>query len=177
MFERFLLPQQLKNFLEFCGYRNKSEQTHTLDLTNCTWLYPSTLLPLAAFLKQNPELKYLPPKNGNVARYFSVIIDSQKPKDNCTYLPIVNLPKSQDKANSAIERIYGLHNNGKEYGGEQAFKYLISELSDNIYQHSKFCKAFIMAQRYERHGFAEICFFDDGITIKGAFEKKGMSFL
>ncbi|NOQ55959.1 MAG: ATP-binding protein, partial [Nanohaloarchaea archaeon] len=51
-----------------------------------------------------------------------------------------------------------------------------NELVDNIYQHSDFKNALVMAQRYENKKFTEICFFDDGITIKGSFLKNGIKF-
>lgn len=72
--------------------------------------------------------------------------------------------------------MYKLHNNGVEYGGELAFKYLLSELTDNIYQHAEFENAFVIAQRYPKYGFSEICIIDNGITIFGSFKRKGYLF-
>ena len=46
---------------------------------------------------------------------------------------------------------------------------------DNIYEHSEFQNAIVMAQRYEQKKFVEICFFDDGIGIPGSFKKKGIT--
>ena len=46
------------------------------------------------------------------------------------------LPKKRNEATEILGCIFKLHNNGKEYGGETVFKYLVSELVDNIYEHS-----------------------------------------
>ncbi len=84
--------------------------------------------------------------------------------------------KESYEATKILESIFRLHGNGKEYGGETVFKYLVSELVDNIYEHSEFENALVMAQRYEKKGIVEICFFDDGVTIAGSFKKQGMIF-
>jgi hypothetical protein len=63
-----------------------------------------------------------------------------------------------------------------QYGGEDAIWYLLTELGNNIDNHSEFSKAFVMAQRYPRKGFTEFCAFDNGITIPGNFNKYGIDF-
>ncbi|MDG7040749.1 MAG: hypothetical protein JRN66_05740 [Nitrososphaerota archaeon] len=52
-----------------------------------------------------------------------------------------------------------------------AYRYLMFELIDNIYQHSEFKYAYTMAQYYRNQGFVELGFLDDGITIAGSFNK------
>jgi len=72
-----------------------------------------------------------------------------------------------------MQHLYKLGDNGAKFGGEAAFKYILNELVDNIYEHSKFTEAFVMAQTYPKIKFIEICFFDNGITIPGSFNKTG----
>ncbi|MDO8648022.1 MAG: ATP-binding protein [Candidatus Diapherotrites archaeon] len=173
-------PNQLNNYLIFCNFKNSSIETKVLNLQTVSWLYPTTLLPLGVFIKENSKkIKYVPPANQNAANYISLVIGEFKVENGLkTYIPIIGLPPKVAEKDSEkfLEQIFKLHNNGKEYGGENAFKYLINELVDNIYQHSEFKNAFVMAQKYEKKGFVEICFFDDGITIPGSFAKKGMVF-
>jgi len=169
-------PQQLNNFLKFCKYRNDAKKTNSLNLSKCDWIFPSTLLPLGVFLRENSDINYTPPDNQSVAEYISLMVKgcNLPSKATCSYLPLIELPKDEKDAGRILKGIYDIHNGGKEYGGEQAFKYLINELTDNIYQHSEFQQAFIMAQRYKQHKFVEICFYDNGITINGSFKKNGL---
>lgn len=52
----------------------------------------------------------------------------------------------------------------------------MSELIDNIYQHSYFTRALIMGQRYDHKGFIVLTFYDDGsITIPQTFKENGFN--
>jgi len=84
------------------------------------------------------------------------------------------LPTESEKAELILENMFSLPEIGKDCGGEHAFKYLLSELIDNIYQHSEFGCANVMAQKYPRLKFVEIAVFDNGISIPGRFEKSGI---
>ena len=172
------VPEIVNNYLLFCNYRERAKSTKKIDLSWCNWLFPTTLLPLGVFIKKNKSMKYLPPHNQNVANYVDLVTGKITLEDaeNKSYLPCVYLPKNRKEATDILECIFRLHNNGKEYGGETVFKYLVGELVDNIYEHSEFENALVMAQRYDQKGFVEICFFDDGITIPGSFKKQGMIF-
>ena len=52
---------------------------------------------------------------------------------------------------------------------------VVSELVDNIYQHSQFTRALIMGQRYDRKDFIDLSFYDNGITIPQTFKEKGFN--
>jgi hypothetical protein len=75
-----------------------------------------------------------------------------------------------------LKRIFDFNSNGVEYGGENAFKYLIGEMVTNIYEHSMFNNALVMAQKYATKKYVDICFCDNGISIPGSFERAGMFF-
>lgn len=45
-----------------------------------------------------------------------------------------------------------------------------------MFIHSEFETAFIMAQHYPNMGFTDVCFYDDGISIPGRFEKSDVEF-
>jgi hypothetical protein len=169
------LPEQIQEYLDFCNKRNKALQNGELDLCSCSWFYPTKLLPLSLFIKQNPKIKVCSPKDASVATYLETIKERKSTKGK-SYMPIVELPQKEEEAEKTLNELYNLNNYGKEYGGEIAFKYTIGELVDNIYQHSQFKSAFVMAQRYPSKGFLEICFYDDGITIPGSLKKAGLIF-
>lgn len=173
------VPDLVNSYLLFCNYRKNCLKTKILDLSWCKWIYPTTLLPLGIFIKENKKkFEYKAPFDHNVSNYIALATGELKIEhsEDKSYLPVVALPKDQKQSIKILECIFKLHHNGKEYGGENAFKYLISELVDNIYQHSNFTNALIMAQKYEKKNFVEISFFDDGISIPGSFEKQGMKF-
>ena len=170
-------PAQFKQYMRFCEYRNRALASGKLDLSGCNWIYPTTLLPLSVFIKESQKKVVVCwPSDEKVHRYFSTILGAKKDLKEKTYLPVVELPHKEGDADEMMKKLYELHADGKEYGGESAFKYVIGELMDNIYQHSCFDNAFVMAQRYSNKHFAEICLFDDGITIPGSLKKAGAVF-
>ena len=88
-----------------------------------------------------------------------------------TYLPVVGLPRLERDSQSILDRVYKL---GGDIGGKDAFRYLVGELTDNIYQHSMFKNALIMAQQYPKMSELHLCIIDDGITIGGSLRRTGM---
>jgi hypothetical protein len=165
------LPVVLQEYLKFCKICKNAERTNIIDLSQYTWFYPSSMLPLCNLLKNNRgSMKVIAPHE-RVNNYISVIMGTSF--NALSYIPITYLPKDQKEVNRMITQLLKWHNNGIYYGGINAFSFLIGELIDNIYQHSEFTNASVMAQRYEQKGFAEISIFDDGISIPMCFEKHG----
>ena len=169
-----IVPELVNNYLTFTNQRSQALADNKLDLSHCVFIYPTTLLPLGVFIKTHPKILYNPPHNQNVANYIFLVTGkiSIDQLENKSYVPCVPLPQTRTEAEKVLEYVFRLHHQGKDYGGESVFKYLVSELVDNIYQHSKFSNAYVMAQRYEQKKFVEISFFDDGISIPGSFRKQ-----
>jgi len=168
------LPEQMKEYLQFCAFKSKVKD-NSLDLSCCGWFYPTQLLPLGVFIKENKGLKVILPKSKSVSMYLSTIKENQVSEDK-SYLPIIQLPSKEKLVNESLAKFYKLNNFSRECGGEAAFKYIVGELVDNVYQHSCFRNAFVMAQSDPKKGFIELCFCDDGITIPGSLKKAGMIF-
>ena len=83
----------------------------------------------------------------------------------------------EDKINSYIfdlidEILISINFNGDK----QSFNFICSEILMNIYKHSKFKNSVILCQNFKEDGLIDICFFDDGITIPGSFEKINLNF-
>ena len=57
---------------------------------------------------------------------------------------------------------------------EKSLSYLISELLDNINEHSQSPNGFVFSQYLEKEGMISLCIADTGITIAGSFEKAGL---
>ncbi len=170
-----MTPELLQEYRKFCEIREKSKKSNVIDLSSYSFFHPTSMLLLADFLIDNKSsMEYIPP-SPSVQNYISTVMKKSY-SEGATYMPIVDLPQDKNQSNKIIDKLQNLHNNGKDYGGRNAFTYLIGELIDNIYQHSEFSNASVMAQRYGKRGFVEITIFDDGISIPTCFEKGGHNF-
>jgi hypothetical protein len=170
-----MTPELLQEYINFCNIREKAKRTNIIDLSSCSWFYPTSLLPLANFLKDNKDsMKYVPPINNNVNNYISTIMKKNYSR-GATYMPITYLPKDGNLQEDAIRDLQTLYDYGKDYGGANCFIFLIGELIGNIYEHSEFSNASMMAQIYKGKSLVEITILDDGISIPGCFEKYGIA--
>lgn len=168
-----MTPELLQEYIKFCNIREKAKRTNIINLSSCSWFYPTSLLPLANLLKENKgSMKCVPPINNNVNTYISTIMKGHYSRGS-TYMPITHLPKDGNLQEDAINDLQSLYDGGKDYGGANCFIFLIGELIGNIYEHSEFSNASMMAQIYKRKKFVEITILDDGISIPGCFEKYG----
>jgi hypothetical protein len=96
---------------------------------------------------------------------------------NKSYIPAARLPANFHECEKYLQRIYSLlHHDKTICGGEMPFKHVITELVTNIYEHSCFTMANVMAQRYRNKGFVELCFFDNGVTIYGNYKRHGYDY-
>jgi anti-sigma regulatory factor (Ser/Thr protein kinase) len=59
-------------------------------------------------------------------------------------------------------------------GGSSSLSYLISELLDNIYEHSCSENGYVFSQYLEKEGMIDLCIADQGITIYNSFRKAGL---
>ncbi len=169
-------PDLWPEYETFCRIRQESLASGACDLSKVDWIYPTTLLPLGNYILTKGVPCTLP-EGKDVADYVTLMTEARRRRAlSATYVPIVPLPPDRPKANEVIDRIYSIHDDGREYGGVNAFKYLIGELVNNVYEHSEFENAFVMAQRYGQKGFVEISFFDDGITIGGSLRRAGFDY-
>lgn len=58
--------------------------------------------------------------------------------------------------------------------GSSSLSYLISELLDNIYEHSQSPNGYVFSQYLEKEGVINLCIADTGITIAGSFKRAGL---
>jgi hypothetical protein len=101
-----------------------------------------------------------------------VILRAEQPEVGGTYLPVVRLPSKSGASAGAIARLEDLSRTTRLFANNpDAYHYLLSELIDNIYQHSGASNAFVMAQFYPKSGLMEASVIDDGITIRGSLER------
>jgi len=165
-------PDLVKEFIEAVNYKSDFVKNGTLDLSEMQFIFPTTLLPLSEIIINNND-KYIPPKSYPAANYIETVMNPSSSNLMKTYVPIVSLPKNYRDSDEPMKKIFAMQRNKDHFGGESAFKYVVSELVDNIYQHSRFTRALIMGQRFDAKGFIDLSFYDNGITIPETFREKG----
>ncbi|MFA0834249.1 MAG: ATP-binding protein [Methanobacterium formicicum] len=169
------MPELVDNFVKFCSIRSEHNKRRNperiLDLTDHNFFYPTTLLPTLEFRDKNSLSVLLNPRTHGYVR--TILYPSKWP--NKTYVPFrVLRPFERSGKEKILEEIFKLMDHS--YGGKMALDLLLYEFTDNIYEHSEFSRAFIMAQKYPKKEFTEICFYDNGISIPGNFSKYGIDY-
>ncbi|HUS76226.1 MAG TPA: ATP-binding protein [Methanothrix sp.] len=165
-------PRELATeYSKFTQLRSNAIATRELDLSAIKWFYPTLLLPLGVFIKQNKGIALIPPKDKRVSDYFDIITRNNNSGKKGSYLPIIEIPKAGSGSTAELER---LNSYASDCGGTTALQYFIGELVDNIYQHSQFSTAYITAQKYPKLGFLEFCIVDNGISIPQSYEDNGI---
>ena len=139
-------PKLLQEYSEFCDIREQIlKKQRSIGFEDILDFYPVKLLPLCDLLNTKDEnLKVFPH----------------------LIWPVVIIPQEKEEADNAFQKLSRLHHNDQNAcGGGQAFKYIISELIDNVYQHSRFTRAYAMVNKDSSEGFIDLCILDNGITI------------
>lgn len=94
-----------------------------------------------------------------------------------TYIPIVCFPTSNetDSKDGILRVIESLIINQAKIPSNvaQGFKYMVSEIIDNIVEHSDSKNGYIFAQSYPNLEYLDICIADSGITLLGSYQQSG----
>lgn len=167
---------------------NKKEK-NIIDLSDLNWARPLAILPIASlffdFYNQRYKLDIIEPSNLDIKSYLKTIkffegvhsIDYFRRHKN--YIPIVSLlnnpveARNREQVLSCLLDIL-LEQTGCKRNLFNAIGYALSEIFDNIWEHSKTNYGWFLAQYYKNKNYADICFLDNGITIKGAYKAKGI---
>ena len=174
MRQDLVYPDILEEYFKFCKVRNSALKSKVVNLSQYNWMYPTFITPLWGLLTNN-DLACKMPRNKKVYNYFYLVLTAGYSK-GATYIPLQYLPKNSNDFKYILSNLQEWCNNGENYGGANAFNFVLEELMDNIYQHSDFNNACVLAQNYPSKQFAEISIFDDGISIPGCFESAGISY-
>lgn len=162
----------LKNYLRFASIREGFLKLNTINLSGLDWIYPITLLPLCCFIRENNlHSNVVQPNKLSVARY---VRDMSCGVADCSHMPLCELPRNHDSCDPLLAQVFRIHRNGRDIGGHDAFGLVVSELVDNIYNHSCFNNAFVMVQSYPKKRFLELCFCDNGISIQEIMKSIGL---
>ena len=161
--------RMMKNYLQFSQLRKETRDTNRLDLSTIEWFYPTLLLPIGLFIKQNQYIDIVYPNDSKVLNYFNIIANNDNASVNKSYIPIIKIPKNARELDTNE-----LNRFAKNCGGKTPLQYFIGELITNIYEHSDFSTAYVMAQEYPKLGFIEFCIVDNGISIPKSYENIGI---
>lgn len=169
------LPEQVEAYTSYCKLRNEALVTGSINLGSENFLYPTELLPLGLFIKQNKgKINIHYPERVEVKNYFDVMLTPRKRSEieKTTYVPYVELD-SQDarKGEQVLSKLHPDKGPYTCFGGRNTYELLVAEITDNIYEHSGFSNSCLMAQKYKTKKFVEITALDDGITIAGSYNK------
>lgn len=172
-----ILPELIEHYQKYCGYRKSFQQTGRLDLSGETFLYPTTLLPLLILIQKVGAEKVIMPRSRDVASYIAAVTRPGSIQESRSYIPFMSLPRERQDIRPVMERIRKLCGDDKVVAiNLDAFMLIVSEMVDNIYEHSEFNVAYALAQRYPNLRVLDLCFADDGITIPGSFERIGIRY-
>ena len=94
-----------------------------------------------------------------------------------SYIPIMRFPllgeRSRAHVTSVGSAVVNLLRSRLDLSGRifTGVNYLISEILDNVIEHSFSHGGGIICQEYARKGYMDICIFDNGVTIPGSYRR------
>ncbi len=162
------------------------------DFADVTFLHPFFLAPLAIY--KNTSGKDIKCINISlrIQAYLNSIcfdrmlyFDHEKREDveavmqkytNKTYLPLCSfaMTNANKDAFGPIMKAILMKQTKIGQKGNSSLSYLISELLDNIYEHSQSPCGYLFSQYSAKEGVINLCIADTGISIAGSFEKAGL---
>lgn len=92
-----------------------------------------------------------------------------------TYFPLCSFAMTdanKDTFGSILQQML-VKQAGIQTGGRSSLSYLISELFDNIYEHSQSKNGYVFSQFLEREGYINLCIADTGINIFNSYKNAG----
>lgn len=153
-----------KEFEEIINVENGDE----IDLSGLKF-YPVAVLPLLCECK-NKNLRVC--GDGNAFEYLEDIL-----KEDILFS---ELPKSRKESDDVDFLTKYMDNLDDSYGGYFSLRTVISELLNNVYDHSRMenddVQSYILSNHYPNHNKLDVCVIDDGLSIPRLFEKSGVTF-
>ncbi len=159
---------------------------NNIDLSQLKWVFPLDILPIASLLfkfkNKNYKFNVQKPLDSEVASYLRTIkffegVHSYSSLKNKSYIPIVSLLNSSNTVRDRekvlsclIDLLLGKINSKRSLAN--VLGYALSEIFDNIWEHSATRYGWFLAQYYKNKKYADICFLDNGVSIKGAYNKQ-----
>lgn len=154
------------------------------DLSDLEWMLPCSAILIGQKMfeltENSIEINISPPKNTSLKNYLAAIgFPLGKKGTGERHIPIHHFRKNdsdlqENVIESEMEDVMQCVKLNLPENMHQAIRYLLSELSDNIDQHSKFTQGSIMVQYYPSKGHMDIGVFDNGLSIPKVYELSGI---
>lgn len=183
------LGSQLKSISVFLSHLDRFIKNNgkILNFSNYSWSPPLLSLFFANIIEKYQQLE---PKNITSQGYLNHIyfpfgIDPLQTKnwkdvldsyEQKSYIPLIKFPtghsiESQDIREDIIGHTTKLINNITSLPSNytKGISYLISELTDNIVEHSNTSNGWISFQYYRSKGFIDICIGDSGVGLLNSY--------
>ncbi len=163
-----------------------------VDFTNINFLHPIFVLPFSVYLR---ELNVSYQNHEQIKSYLDIIhfynsgiqinletdIENEfKVFSDKNYIGLVSFPVAGDEnlrnfSNIVVGKIEKLliQKAGLAPNVMQGFKYIVSEVVDNVFEHSGTNRAWIFAQYYPQKEYFDLCILDIGKGIFGSYKDKG----
>jgi hypothetical protein len=195
--------QGMSQFLSILEKLQKSDFNAqiNIDMTRCRFLNPSLILPLMLYVQEERwwrDVNIILPASGKFAEYCMLIYfhGGLKPESftsehlaakissyaSRSYLPIVNFPAVDNfNANRIRRRVLSGVNEilvrQIELKGQMhsAVMYLIDEAIQNIIDHSRESRGYILTQYYRTKKWVDVCIADRGIGLLRSYQNNGES--
>lgn len=157
-------------------YQNlvKDPTSDVLDLSHIPFITPTILLPSLHFARENSQKIRVSNLTSDYIKRVLGLVSGPR-----TTLPFRRLPEQRTDNNELVVELLELlqtNYDGSNYGGSQTLYHLLTEMINNVIDHSNCNNAYTYAQRYPRAGIIDVAFFDDGITIPGSYEDANIGF-
>lgn len=164
-----------------------NKKNNIIDLSEMRWISPLSILPVASLLfelqAKGGELSVIKPNNLNTKSYLRTIkfFEGAHTIDylerHRSYIPIVSLPnkptevKNREQVEAYLKDILLEKINCKR-NLSNTVGYALAEMFGNIWEHSKTKYGWFLAQYYKSKNYVDICFLDNGISIRGSYTRK-----
>lgn len=183
MIEQFRAAHEIRTRIA-----NSSDSELKVDLSDAEWFVPAFLAPMSVVSQRVLHLSkqsILLPGHSGIQAYLDQIgfpLGAVSPTDQYdNHLPLCQL--NTDSEEKAIEIVGNKMSDlisehiGQEYDvSTTAVQYPMSELIDNVDQHSQCSSGALLIQHYPSKSELDICVADDGITIPGSYENSDIGF-
>lgn len=153
------------------------ENDGILDISDETFLAPTTVCALKCFIEDNNVVKIK--SNPKLKKVLKNILNDEEISEKT---PFVKLPFSRKEwfeSEEIFEFVDKL--NSEKYLGFHSSFFITNELITNIYDHStifkdEINKGFVFAFEYSNENILDVCFVDNGLSIPNKFEIKDIDF-
>lgn len=166
----------------------RKNEINRIDLSEINWVSSLSILPIAVLLSNLQDKGYkldlALPSNSNVKTYLKTInffkgIHTLNTLRRKNYIPIVFMSTKPDrvKGREQIETCLKdilLEQMNSKCTLSNALGYVLSEMLDNIWEHSRSEYGWFLAQYYKTKNYVDICILDNGISIKGSYDRENI---